>query len=246
MKRFTLVLTICISSFSLFAQDTVAHKQHNQDTIAHRQYNNEFGFDATPFIKQFLNFSQTQFPQYYTPTYYLTYRRYFAKGNLRIAIGADIRDNQSLPYYGQDSTILHDKRFTLNARVGWEWLEKLGKKWQVFYGVDFLADYIYEKSDANNATANMGGYIYSMGTLSSTQIFGLGPVLGVRFNLTKRLSIMTETSYSINWEQDASKTYYTSLSGNQAPPIADQSVPTIKKLYSTFTQPVSLFITFRI
>jgi hypothetical protein len=236
MKKFILVTTLCLTGFLAVAQDTIKKKQ----------YNNEFGFDATPFIKQFLNFSQTQFPEYYTPTYYLTYRRFFANGDIRAAIGASFANNESLPSNSNaDTVVLNDKTYSISARVGWEWFDNLGKRWQVFYGIDFLADYQYNKGDDNEWETTNTGNTYFVGVESTTQIFGLAPILGIRLKLTKRLSLLTETSYSLNWEQDNSKNYYILTSG-QGPTLPDSSTPTVKKLYTSFSQPVSLFVTFRI
>ena len=220
-----------------------------QDTTIVRKRNNEFGIDATPFIKQFLNFSQgSQYapPETYVPTYYLTYRHYFSNGNLRAAIGGNFENTSTLGWQSWNDTVLYKTiSYNFNARIGWEFTNKLGKKWNVFYGLDFLANYSYSKSDSPNSLDNIGNYLYVDGTITNTLVVAIAPMLGIKLNITKRLSLSTETSYSINWEQDNNNTYWREVSP-QAPYIQGKPSPTERKVYSTFYEPVSLFIEFAI
>src|SRR5690348_16042423 len=116
----------------LFASvSLVSVAQH--DTTTTKQYHNEFGIDATSFIKQFFNFNQQQFQAYYTPVYYLSYRRFFRTGDIRAAIGGSFLNNQSVGNnYGNDSTIYTNKDYSLDVRIGWEFFNNLSKHWQVF------------------------------------------------------------------------------------------------------------------
>ena len=52
------------------------------------QHKNEFGIDVTGTIRFFTKFQNTS-DYSYTPTYYLTYRRYFDPGNIRFGFGGD-------------------------------------------------------------------------------------------------------------------------------------------------------------
>jgi hypothetical protein len=69
--------------------------------------------------------------------------------------------------------------------------------------------------------------------------------LGFRFLLSKRLSISTEASYSVQYQVEKYKTYYVPQS-NQYEPKADAKTPDVKKLTSFLTQPVFFYITFDI
>jgi len=231
MKKLTLVIALCIFGLSAFAQDTTKTKQHL----------NEFGIDATGFLKQYLNFGNTaQFPTYYAPTYYLTYRRHFSGGNLRVEVGGDYTDNQLSPNYNNDSTKYYDHAYSFYGSIGWEFYNKISKKWQVFYGADFRFSQIYSKDDENYSND-----YYTEGSESKTQILSLAPFIGIRFNLTKRLSILTEASYSINREQDNNGTYYTPLPG-ATPPAPQGTSQQLLKVYTSFSQPLSVFIDFTI
>ena len=204
-------------------------------------YRNEFGVDATGFIKQFLNFNQGQFGgNYYMPTYYLTYRRHFKCGNIRFAIGGDFTNEDLQPAFEQDSNKYHRSSYSFDARIGWEFFSNLGKRWQVFYGIDFKPTYSYYKNDAPYWN---GGY--ANGTESKTEIYGIAPLLGFRFKLNDRISLTTETSYSINFATSSGRRYYIPVT-SQYPPIPDEVSPKTKKMYSNFSQPVSLVLTFNI
>ena len=225
------IFFILLTTFVLptFGQDTTKHL---------KVYHNEFGIDATGFIKQFLNFNQSQFGgNYYQPTYYLTYRRLLKCGNIRFAIGGDLANAEALPV-PPDSVTTRSSSYSLDARLGWEFFINLHKRWQVFYGVDFRPSYSYSKNDG---AFNNGGY--ANGTENKTQIYGIAPLLGFRFKLTDRLSLTTEASYSINFSTYEGRRYFTPLS-SQFPSKPDELVPKTKRMYSNFSQPVSLILTF--
>jgi hypothetical protein len=230
MKRLAFIFILCFIEASTYAQDTTKTKQRL----------NEFGIDATGFLKQYLDFGSQQYATYYNPTYYLTYRRHFSCGNLRVAVGGDYTDTQLPPNFSTDSNKYYDRGYSFYGSIGWEFYNNLSKKWQVFYGVDFRWTQVYSKDDENYSN---GGY--TNGSESKTQIFSLAPLLGIRFKLTKRLSILTEASYSINREQDNNGTYYTPLPG-AIPPAPQATSQKLLKVYTSFSQPLSVFIDFTI
>jgi hypothetical protein len=202
-------------------------------------YHNEFGVDVTSFFRQFINQGQT--PTYYTPNYYLTYRRYLKTGNIRFAIGGDF-DSHNLynPYSSGDSIKLSYNASSFDIRLGWEFCSELSKHWQVFYGADLRSSFQHVKNDApyfNNGYAN--------GIETKDQIYGLAPLLGFRFRITNRLSISTETSFSINWQRSSDRRYNTQVS-NLYTPTDEIVIPKTTKIYSNFRQPIYLFLTFSI
>lgn len=239
MKRIPLIIALCFIGLSTFAQDTTKVKQHL----------NEFGIDVTGFLKEYLNFGVSDPALYspsYTPTYYLTYRRHFNCGNLRVQVGGSYSNNQISSNYNSDTNRYYEKGYSINTSIGWEFYDNLGKKWQVFYGADLRGSYVYSNNDDNTSgvvTAN--GSLFFNGWLSKTQIYGLAPLLGIRFKLTKRLSILTETSYTFNWEYDFNGTYYVASPGATGPAPHTTSQKNTK-IYSTFSQPLSIFFDFTI
>jgi len=233
MKKY--ILIILASAIA-----TVVSAQVTKSDTAKKVYKNEFGIDATGFIKQFLNFNSSTFQDYYSPTYYLTYRRYLKCGNIRFAIGGSFADYDLTPAFIGDSNKYHYNSYSLDTRIGWEFQTVLSKHWQVFYGLDFRQSIGYTKNDAPYWN---GGY--ANGYMTKSQIYGIAPLLGFRFLLNKRLSISTETSFSINQQQEFTRKYYIPVT-NQYPPLPSNVTPKTKKIISGFSQPISLFLTFNI
>lgn len=231
--RKALLLSLFISG-SLSA----SFAQENSD----RSHNNEFGVDATGFIRQFLNFnSSTGQSTIYEPIYYLTYRRHFPIGNIRFAIGGNFANNEytsnSLPV---DTLIYHSNSSSVNARIGWEFTSEISKRWQVFYGVDFRPSYVYFLNEGNYSTSGINRYVAK--TETKRQVYGGAPLLGFRYRITQRLSVVTEASFSVNRQISETKTTYVGRT-SATPFKADDKFPKLKTAYTQFTQPISLFLT---
>ena len=234
MKKLFLILILASTVQITFGQD-YSYENENE-----RPNRNEFGIDATAFIKQFLNFSSGQFPDYYYSTYYLTYRRHFSFGNIRSGIGFDYSDYDIPAAFVDDSNKYHYNSYSLNSRIGWEFTDNINTRWQIFYGMDFRPVLSYIKNDAQYWN---GGY--ANGSESKSQTFGIAPILGFRFRLANRLSISTEASFSFNIRQTESRRFYIPVT-NQYPAIPDDVTPKSKTFFTNFAQPLSLFITFDI
>ena len=229
MKKQSLTILLVAIMMNSFAQDTTSTKV----------YPNEFGIDVTNFIKQFLNFNNNSTGgNYYSPTYYLTYRRHFKCGNIRFAVGGAFSHQDIAPAFDQDSHKYESNSSSYDVRIGWEFTSEISKRWQVFYGADFRPTYSHNKNDAPYWN---GGY--ANGSESKTEFYTAAPLLGFRFRLTSRLSLTTEASFSINWQTITSRRYYIPVT-SQYPPKPDETSPTVKKMYSNFSQPIFLILTF--
>ena len=230
MKTF-LTIVLMISSLSSFAQDTTTIK---------KVYHNEFGIDATSFVKAFITFGNTQSNYNSDPAYYLTYRRHFKNGNIRFAIGGDYSYEQIKRTNIPDLHDYFSRAYSYLIRLGWEFCEELSKRWQVFYGLDLLNIYSAQKNDAYYLTS-----AYAFGTNQISRIKGAGPLLGFRFKLTNRLALSTEVSISINYLDNSYSNYYIPRSVLY-PAIPEEIYPRRKATFTTFRQPVFIFITFDI
>jgi hypothetical protein len=231
MKKIILILCLCATCAALPAQDS---------TQATR-YKNEFGIDATGFLKQFVYLNGTQFPEYYTPVYYLTYRRHIGKCNLRAAIGGLVFHQPfDSPYGTGDPNSYEHSNVQVDARIGWEWTNELSRRWQVFYGADYRQGFIHDKNDAPYWN---GGYAYGRETTFLS--YGVAPLLGFRFRLTERLSLATEASFGFYLSTSETRKYYQPVSP-QYPPMPDELSPKYRSYRTSFAQPLSVFITFDI
>jgi hypothetical protein len=235
---------ILTSSFILiFGISFSQVKSIKSDT--NKVYHNELGVDVTGFFRRFFPLVQTDyFGQYYyieSPTYYLTYRRLFKYGNIRAGIGGDFSRRDVKNYFNTSDTKTYiSLTHSLSTRLGWEFTNELSKRWQVYYGLDFK----YAKQYYNNNGYSFNSD-YIMGYESSAQKYGISPLLGFRFKLTNRLSLTTEACLSVNFENSQSKRTYTPTSPFY-PSKPEETTPRINSISSSFTQPLSVILTFDI
>lgn len=91
-------------------------------------------------------------------------------------------------------SVYQENSYAFNIRAGWEWNTSLSKRWTVFYGGDLRYGYAFEKDEAIYFNAG-----YAQGTEQSANVFGLAPVLGIRFIINGRISLITEATFSVNY-----------------------------------------------
>ncbi len=230
----TYILLLLLSAFAFLNLDASAQS----DSLP--QYKNEFGLDVTGTIRFFTKFQNTS-DYSYVPTYYLTYRRYFRPGNIRFGIGGDGYTQEQPSPYG-DSAIFKDNSSTLDLRLGWEFKSELSKRWQVYYGLDFRFSFGNRKNEA--AFFNGG---YAVGFESHFTTVGLAPVLGFRFRINDRISLLTEANFSVNMSKYyKNRNFYTPIPGSGSPQLPDVTAPNTKSLYTQFAQPVAVYFVFTI
>lgn len=230
MKKTYLTILMAVIFFAAFAQE-------NTDQV--KVYKNEFGIDATGFLKQIINFDPTQSYPDYSPNYYLTYRRHFKSGNIRFAVGGSFSNISTPSDLATGPKYFYDNTYSFCSRIGWEFFNDLSKHWQVFYGLDFIPSFYHQKTDKDYTS---GGY--AKGSENKNQGYGIAPVLGFKFKLTNRLSIMTEINYSLVYLQSEHRNYYTPLL-DSSPALPDEKTKS-KNVFGSFSQPFSLFLLFDI
>lgn len=227
MKLRLIIFAIFILPLTIQAQDKIA-----------KSYKNEFGIDATSFILLYLKLTPDELT--YQPPYYLTYRRKFQTGNIRFAIGGRFANYNIPPVYVEDHNEYLYNSFNIGVRVGWEFKNEISKRWQVFYGLDFRPSFQHTVDDASFWN---GGYAY--GIDYKVENYGIAPLLGFRFRLNERLSLSTETTFSINFQKQDITRYYTPITSDYAP-TPNEVDPTMKAVFSSFSQPLMIFLTFDI
>jgi hypothetical protein len=161
--------------------------------------------------------------------------------NIRSGLGGNFTNQKvSNINYPSDSNNYFRFNYAIDFRIGWEFVNEISKRWQVYYGLDTRLNYQHNKNDLIY-TSN--GYAYGSETIYNT--FGISPVLGFRFKLNKRISLTTETNLSIDWSKSSRREYYKPyISG--LPAIADEITPSEVRIYSQFSQPLSIILTFDI
>lgn len=227
MKKYGLLLAVLLGCHLLWAQG---------DSTAMRERHNEISFDATSFIVQFFPFDPNN-PLRYEPAYFVGYRRYFKPGNIRAAIGGRYFADASESPFDDDPTIYRRDIKEVSARVGWEFKTDLGKRWQAFYGLDWRPQWT---RDYNDASFWNGGY----GNGHDTRVFvnGFAGLLGIRFRLNARISLMTEMSATLQRQHTQSRTFKIPVAP-QYPPLPDEEVDqTTTRTF--FSAPLSLYFAF--
>ena len=226
-----MILTAFLAFGALFfrAQDTLKPVRRN-----------ELGLDFTPLIKFYLNVGNNSTSLPYQPVYYLTYRYHFKKSNIRCAIGGDYADSEASSPYSGDTKTYHNTSHALYFRIGYERFENLSKRWQIFYGIDFRPSVIYEKNDAPYWN---GGY--ANGVEDQTVSLGIAPLLGLRFRINNRVSILTESSYQLNKNNSWQKRYFIPVD-NSYPAIPGSPKTKSQSVNTTFIFPMALVLTFDI
>lgn len=226
MKKYFLSTMLLVCFLSASSQDIKTHK-------------NEFGLDFTGFARQFLFNNNDEFSSnYYDPIYFVTYRRHIKKSNLRFGIGGSYEDKHYPSSNPNDSLRYHSVNNSVDLRLGYEFTSEIAKRWQVFYGVDLRSSISHYKNDApfNNAG-------YANGSEGRNNTYGVAPVLGVRFRITDRLSLLTEANFAFNIQKETSSKYFIPLS-DQYPPLPDVGPETTNRTFTSFTKPLALYLTF--
>lgn len=205
---------------------------YGQDTVAKpKVYRHEVGVDATAFLKQFIPAGYAQ--STYIPTYYITYRRHCKPGNFRFGFGMNFRTENG-PNIDNSEPVTEDN-FELDARLGWERVADFHPRWQFFYGLDFRPS-VRVRRKTNSSSSGDTEWI----STDIAEYYGLAPLMGFRFRCTSRLSLTTETSFSLVYSQYTSKVEVNDASSSMVRPKDEKG----KRIYGYHNQPLSVIATF--
>lgn len=166
-----------------------------QDSTVKSIYHHELGVDAGPFLSQFIGRGSGSF---WTSNYSLMYRYHFDNIAIRARVGG-FADNDD---YTTNDTIKNTREEErLYGRIGIERKVDFKKRWQFFYGIDFVAE-----TRSQNSLSDYGNE--ERKNRSHIQSYGAAPLIGFRFKINDRISVSTESSYGFFY----TKTHEESLS----------------------------------
>jgi hypothetical protein len=169
IKNIVLGILLCLS-ISSFAQDDPLFKVRKS----------ELGIDVTSLIGRTLAISRFGFfEQEYQPTYYLIYRQHFSTFRLRALAGGRFDSNNL------DNEA--DRLMNIDYKLGIETITNLGRKWQIFYGLDLAVGHDYRYNEQS-----WTGQLYEY--KNDVDYFGVAPFLGLKFFISNRMNISVETS----------------------------------------------------
>jgi hypothetical protein len=230
-------LTLCVMSLAHAeaADSTATHKKGHShsyntgDSISGKNWKMEHdvNINTTFFIKQILNFSSNSLE---ISPYIVGYKFFPVRNHgLRFAIGGSFNKSTQSP----DSTFVTiSKTSEVDYRIGYEYRKFFGKRWVFFAGVDFTNSFITNSTKVNSSTDITN-------TSNNTWSIGGGPVIGIQVNISKRISLFTETAFYYTYSSTRSKT--TSLN---FPELNVNKITDIEQ-QGKFLLPTSLFFVFR-
>lgn len=232
MKNVLSIFGILLSVNSLIGQT----EKTSEEQV--KTYKNELGIDITGMLKYFLSFNQG-YPTDVSPsTYYFSYRRKFKPGNIRAAIGGNYQNTERAPIATGEFSDYVFKNYGIQFRIGWEFANTIGKRSQLYYGIDFRSSNSYL-----NSTSQSSAQDYLYGYEVKNQMYGFAPLFGYRVRLGSRISLTAETSLSFFWSKSDQKTYLKPLS-SAFPAIPDNVKPTLTSFYTSYSQPFSFVVAF--
>jgi hypothetical protein len=166
MKKTYILMALCFCFLNLKAQD--ANKIY---------YKNAFGVNVTSLLGEVISVGDNN----NNDKFNLLYTRYGKKINFRIGANAFYKKQSEL-LFNSGLTELIDKAYKI--RMGLDWRKELSSKFDFTYGFDAL--YLYNSSNSVTQT----GFILN----NTTNSYGIGPVMRFEYKLSKRISLMTEST----------------------------------------------------
>jgi opacity protein-like surface antigen len=156
-----------------------------QEAEAPAKYTNQIGINTTFFFKQFLNFSDNN--TIAVSPYVLTYKLISPKNHaFRMGVGGTY-SNKKETFENTGQLPRETNAYTLDFSAGYEYRIPLSERWLCFAGADAVTDLISSKVIATDASDETT-------TITKTTKYGGALVVGIQFNISKRISLFTETS----------------------------------------------------
>ena len=199
----------------------------------------ELSLNATSFIQQFaLNSSS----QGITSPYLFQYKLLGNKLNgLRAGIGGSYSEEQEFGsidnFPPNPGSTFRSYRYNAEVRLGYERSTTLSNRWDVFYGFDGLFGY---RPSVAEATSDVGlGEDLVTTNEFITTTFGGGPVLGIRFRISERIYLFTESSAYFTRSETKERTSYSN------PDFGSDSEETSRQLDLQMLLPTNIFFAIR-
>jgi opacity protein-like surface antigen len=159
----------------------------------------EVGINTTMLIKQIFNLSNNTFP---TLPYDITYNCVRNKSALRFGVGFTFEnttltriESSNSPFPTPDDNVpTYDRSFSASLRAGWERRYYFDKRFMAYAGIDIAVGMFDGKSQTVSIFNNLpSSYNFQKSTVTQSSMkLGGGPVAGLRFNISKHLSLLTE------------------------------------------------------
>lgn len=230
MKKIILLLGVVLCGNLAIAQNEKPEKTAPL-------YKNEIGVDVTGTIRYLLNSESTN------PTYVLTYRHKFKAGNIRLGLGGAFSRDEMLNLDVTPNTTDIQTNSSANLRIGWEFVTDLGKRSQIFYGVDFRPSMSLSCFKDHSISSISPEFSYYDIQKRTNLSYGIAPFFGYRFKATDRISITSELSLVGFITNRYSRSYMEIISPNNEI-LNETKQPVTNSFGVNFKQPISIAVTF--
>jgi hypothetical protein len=223
MKFLSLLISFITFSYGAIAQSAdTARVAHPKQKMEH-----DVDINTTFFIKQVLNFSSTSLA---ISPYIIGYKFFPVKNHgVRLAVGGNYNSHTQNP----DSTFVQiNKSYELDYRLGYEYRRSLGKSWVFFTGADLVGSFSGNTSKVNSFTDIVT-------TSNTTWSIGGGPVVGIQLNISKRVSLFTETAFYYTYASTKNLTNSLNFPSENVNKVTDATQT------GQFILPTTLFFSFR-
>jgi hypothetical protein len=196
-KSLFICVTLICSSF------LIAQENDTLPSTAAPSYNDELGLNISAFVTQFLSLNSNEANE---GAYLITYKH--IKGVRAFRLGAGIFISHTKSEGGPNSAPLKSDIFNTAFRFGLERQIPIERRWLFTAGGDILIGYddLSTNSDSNFGTIKIKDREWSV---------GVGPVLGIHFRLSPRVSIGTEGTIYLRYFNSKSSTDFGGIGGGE-------------------------------
>jgi len=192
MRKFLLAILLTGYLSNVFAQNQPVP----ETTKKEKQIDQFVGVQLNPLIRQVLNFNNSTASPIVSG-YLLTYNINSRKTGWGLRLGAGVNYNTNWSNDGITETTTDNSH--IQARIGIEKAFKLSDKWSAGAGADFLT--IMNDNHTTTTVRQFDTVITD--TKSKVNSYGGGAMAWLRYNITNRISLGTETSlYYTTGKQD--------------------------------------------
>ncbi len=220
MHKYQLIIFACLLVV------TAPLKVVCQEAEAPAKYTSQIGVNTTFFFKQFLNFSQNN--TIAVSPYVLTYKLISPRNHaFRMGVGGTY-SNKKETFENTGQLPRTTNAYSLDFSAGYEYRMPLSDRWLCFFGADAVTDLVSSKVIATDPSDEVT-------TITKTTEYGGAMVVGIQFNISKRISLFTETSVQFtNSKSSFESTFLNNPGFNSKQVTRETSV--------NFVLPTSLFL----
>lgn len=229
MRNLLLVAALMAgSTLHSYAQDIVAG---TQPKLEHR-----IAVQANELVRQVLNFGGTNNAATQNP-YILTYNVNAAKSGWGLRAGIGYTANNSKT--GDGITLRHSNINDVQFRLGVEKAFQISKRWSMGLGVDA----IYHNNDDKTSAVSISFDTVNVNTNSNITKIGGGVMSWLRYSISDRLQIGTETSFYYLTGTEYTKVV--STRSNQGSPVQQESITDADLSEGKFNVPMVFYLSVR-